>query len=70
MTICWSVPDILPLAEFLAVGREFAIEVDSKEVGGGEAEEEGRHQQAVNSLLSELTGAPFLQTKECTEIQS
>ena len=50
------VPDILPVIELLAVWGEFAEVGDAVEEAGGEGEEEGGHQQPVDSLLPELRG--------------
>ena len=50
------VPDILLLIELLAVWGEFAEVGDAVEEAGGEGEEEGGHQQPVDSLLPELRG--------------
>ena len=63
------IPDIFPLIVLLTVWREFTEVIQATEEPGCEAQKESRYQQSVNSLLSELTLASFLQTKECTEFQ-
>ena len=62
------VPDILPVIELLAVWGEFAEVGDAVEEAGGEGEEEGGHQQPVDSLLTELSLTPLLQAEESTRL--
>ena len=62
------VPDILPIIELLAVWGEFAEVGDAVEEAGGEGEQEGGHQQPVDSLLTELSLTPLLQAEESTRL--
>ena len=62
------VPDILPVIELLAVWGEFAEVGDAVEEAGGEGEEEGGHQQPVDSLHPELSLTPLLQAEESTRL--
>ena len=62
------VPDILPVIELLAVWGEFAEVGEAVEEAGGEGEEEGGHQQPVDSLLTELSLTPLLQAEESTRL--
>ena len=62
------VPDILPVIELLAVWGEFAEVGEAVEEAGGEGEQEGGHQQPVDSLHTELSLTPLLQAEESTRL--
>ena len=62
------IPDMFPFIELLTVGREFAEVVQAVEHTGGQGQQEGGHQQPVDSLHTELSLTPLLQAEESTRL--